>query len=204
MKRKLLFLMALFVSSTMAWAESGSCGDNVTWDLTDGTLTISGSGAMTNYTTGGAPWYSSRGDIEQVVIENGVTTIGDYAFEGCTEFPSFDIPNSVTSIGAYAFKGCTNAAFDLVVIPANLKSIGEGAFQGCTGLSSISFFAQELTNYGENAFYNCFDNLKIYVPNETAATAYQGGWSTYSGKIIDAVDATLASILAKSPLGFLA
>ena len=52
-----------------------------------------------------APWYSQREKINKVVIENGVTNIGSYAFNGCVNFTSITIPNSVTSIGNYAFAG---------------------------------------------------------------------------------------------------
>ena len=66
--------------------DSGSCGENITWTLDDsGVLTISGTGAMADYASASAaPWYSSRSNITKVVIENGITTIGDRAFYNAT------------------------------------------------------------------------------------------------------------------------
>ncbi|MBR7155112.1 MAG: leucine-rich repeat protein, partial [Paludibacteraceae bacterium] len=70
---------------------SGTCGDNLTWELTDGVLTISGTGAMSNYTSSSSPWYSYRSSITSVVIEEGVTNIGNYAFYNCTGLTSVTI-----------------------------------------------------------------------------------------------------------------
>ena len=86
----------------------GSCGENLTWKLeSDGTLTISGSGQMTDYTEGAAPWYDHAGTIKSVAMDDEVTSIGAYAFYYCTSLAGITIPDSVTSIGKGAFKGCT-------------------------------------------------------------------------------------------------
>ena len=77
----------------------GSCGENLTWTLVDGTLTISGTGDMYDYGSGNAPWHSSADTILTLVIEDGVQSIGRYAFDDCTSLTSIDIPNSITSIG---------------------------------------------------------------------------------------------------------
>jgi len=111
-----LFLTFLFCVHAMA-ASKGKCGNNLNWVLSDdGTLTISGKGPMKKYdwkadpqkesyfhgsTT--APWGT---DISRVVIKNGVTSIGDYAFFGCWKLQSISIPNSVTQIGEEAFAYC--------------------------------------------------------------------------------------------------
>lgn len=90
--------------------ESGTCGDNLTWTLdNNGTLTISGTGDMEDYSYSyDVPWYSPRLLIESVVIENGVTSIGSNAFYYCSSLTSVTIPDSVTSIGEYAFHNCIN------------------------------------------------------------------------------------------------
>ena len=85
--------------------QSGTCGANLTWTLDDaGTLTISGTGVMTNYAysyssaSSTHPWKNVTASINNVVIENGVTSIGNYAFYGCTNLTSVTIGNGVTSI----------------------------------------------------------------------------------------------------------
>ena len=98
--------------------DSGTCGENLTWKLTDdGTLTISGTGYMPNYNgdsniynsaSNGAPWFMQRAKITSVKIEDGVKNIGDFAFYDCTSLTSITIPNSVTNIGSNAFGHCTN------------------------------------------------------------------------------------------------
>ena len=119
------------------YVSSGTCGTNVNWMLSlDGTLTISGEGAMTNFTyKSEMPWYSYIDQITSVIIEEGVTTIGDYAFYGMNELQSITIPETVTAIGAYAFKNAI--AINDVTLPNGLIKLGESAFYGCTGLTSI-------------------------------------------------------------------
>lgn len=81
---------------------SGYCGENLTWSLENGVLTISGTGAMTSH-----PWNISRNGITSVVMSEGITEICANAFDGCVLLSSVNIPISVTSIGANAFAGCT-------------------------------------------------------------------------------------------------
>ena len=118
---------------------SGSCGDSVKWTLdSDGVLTIRGSGKMHNYSdysSNRVPWDSLRKSIRSVVIEQGVTSIGDNAFYGCTDLTSVTLPDSVTSIGANAFYGCTGLTS--ITIPDGTTSIGDSAFYGCNRISSV-------------------------------------------------------------------
>ena len=90
-------------------APSGSCGENVNWSLNDGTLTISGTGDMTDYSATGdpAPWSDYADEIYSIEIADGVTHIGTYAFRGCT-IDTIEFPASITSIGASAFADCTS------------------------------------------------------------------------------------------------
>ena len=113
-------------AESAAGAKSGKTGD-CTWSLDDnGTLTISGSGAMKDYySTESLPWGNT---IEKVIIKNGVTAIGNYTFDGCYKLTSVSIPNSVKSIGDYVFCGC--GKLTSVNIPNSVTSIGGDAFSG--------------------------------------------------------------------------
>ena len=137
-------------------ANSGTCGDNVTWRLSDdGVLTISGTGAMQDYESYGsatAPWYIGRSRIKSVVIESGVTGIGDYAFYDCSALTSVTIPGSVTSIGEYAFSRCE--ALTSMTIPGSVTSIGNFAFSSCDALTSVTI-PDGVTSIGTDAFSSC-------------------------------------------------
>lgn len=105
----LALVMCLVLVPTAALAAeetSGTCGDNVTWSLQNGVLTISGTGQMENFYNSDA-WHDQRDTITSLVISEGVTSIGDFAFSGCTALTNVTIPDSVAGIGSWAFNGCT-------------------------------------------------------------------------------------------------
>ncbi len=132
----ILSLFAFLPQTSLAAATSGKCGDNLTWSYNTSTktLTISGTGAMTNYSilyndTAGtwitaAPWRNYYNSIKTVVISSGVTSIGSSAFRGCSSLTSIAIPNSVTSIGSSAFYGCSSLKYNTY---SNAKYLGNGA-----------------------------------------------------------------------------
>ncbi len=126
--------------ATLSSAASGKFGrdDCLSWVLTeDGTLTISGSGMIPNYSeTVTAPWYAKRMKITSVVVGSGVTYVGSYAFNACLKLTSVDLPAGVIDIGSFAFQNCSKLTS--VKIPASVKSIDQGAFYGCTGLESVT------------------------------------------------------------------
>ena len=140
--RKLLFGTALIVAAVQAWAQQptvldeGTCGASLTWELTnDGTLTISGTGDMTDFTDRG-PWHEEHAnDILALVVADGVTSVGDFAFSGCTKLASVTLPASVTRIGEKAFWSCH--ALTAITLPGAGVKIGEGAFQTCYSLASV-------------------------------------------------------------------
>ncbi|MBO5060224.1 MAG: leucine-rich repeat domain-containing protein [Clostridia bacterium] len=141
------------IQLTASAASGGTCGNNLTWTLnSSGTLTISGTGDMTDYVLSSyVPWYSSITDIKDVIISNGVTAIGEYAFYECSNLISVTISDSVTAIGAYAFYKCSSLVS--IDIPANVVAIGRGSFQHCESLADITI-PQNLTSVAEYAFYN--------------------------------------------------
>ncbi|MBE6976884.1 MAG: hypothetical protein E7439_06830, partial [Ruminococcaceae bacterium] len=88
---------------------SGKCGANLSWKFDElGTLTISGTGDMYDYESWGAPWYDHYANIKSVIVKEGVTSIGEYAFDSCEKITSILIPGSVTKIGYGAFSYCTS------------------------------------------------------------------------------------------------
>ena len=113
-------------------------GKNVIWryNLETKTLTISGTGAMNNYSGNSQPWKDYMSDITTAVIEEGVTSISNRFLYGCTALTSVTIGSSVTTIGASAFNGCT--ALTSVTIGSSVTTIGASAFYGCTSLATIS------------------------------------------------------------------
>ncbi|MCI8282418.1 MAG: leucine-rich repeat protein [Lachnospiraceae bacterium] len=140
---------------------SGNMGEGLTWNLTKaGTLTVSGKGAMPNYSGGGQPWSSYNSKIWKVVIGNGVTSIGDSAFTGCGVL-SAEISPSVTTIGNHAFKGSSLIS---ITIPSSVRTIGNGAFQECINLKSATVL-KGVETIGSNAFRSCTSLTSIALPS---------------------------------------
>jgi len=119
---------------------SGTCGadgDNLTWTLdSDGVLTISGTGAMANYSASvDTPWNQYKSSITKIAIDDGVTSIGGYAFAICSSLTSIEIPDSMTHIWKSAFSGCSGITS--ITMPAS-ASIAEDSFNGCTNITNVT------------------------------------------------------------------
>ena len=154
MKKILLIILSVF-SFSIIHAE-------ITWTLSDdGTLSISGAD-MPDYITPAAPWSSQKAKIKKIVIEDGVTGIGKYAFSGCSNLTSITIPNSVTSIGEYAFGKCSS--LNSITIPNSVTSIGRNTFQDCSNLTSITI-GNSVTDILTETFYGCSNLASITIPN---------------------------------------
>ena len=127
--------------------DSGSCGKNATWELyKDGTLYIKGTGAMQDYNwnynettkivTTGAPWHDSHSaSVKKLVVEDGITSIGNDAFSDCESLASAELAEGITSIGDGAFTGCYD--LEKINIPNSVTSIGYDAFDSCWTLPSL-------------------------------------------------------------------
>ena len=164
MKKRFLTLMLASIASIGMWAESGICGPNLTWNLTDGVLTISGTGNMTNYSSASnVPWYLMRNSITSIIIENGATSVSANAFSGCTNATAATIPNSITSIGDYAFYGCSGLTS--ITIPGSVTSLGY-AFGHCTGLDTIRWGIINYPDFGslsDAMFSDIQDSITTFI-----------------------------------------
>lgn len=162
----LLFLMAL-LPMTLCADDSGSCGDNLTWTYVESnhTLTISGTGEMNDYfyLLTHSPWFSYRQDISTIIINDGVTSIGNSAFSSCINLTQLTIPNSVTSIHACALRYCTSLT--TVSFPEGITVIKDQTFEGCKSLESFSI-PSNVTKIGYAAFSKCSSLSSIDIPNK--------------------------------------
>ena len=186
-KLSLLFLIC-FLSALKINAEvyEGSCGDNVRYslDTSTGVLKITGTGAMTNYgSSSSVPWYSYRSYIKSVDMANGVTSIGDFAYQNCYGLTFINIPQSVTSIGERALANCSSLTS--VTIPPNVTSICREVFDGCSGLKSV-IIPNGVTYVSGYAFYDCSSLTDVYCYAEKAPST-----GSYVFKNVDISNATL-------------
>lgn len=160
-----LLLSALMVPSLsvpVAAAESGTCGEKLAWHFSAGTLTISGTGAMQNFSEAKpAPWYSFRDQIYRISLPEGLRTIGILAFSECSNLQTVYIPDSVTQIGKYAFYECTG--MESVYIGNAVSKIGPSAFYNCKSLVSVRF-PEGLQVLGDQAFYRCDSLTAVTLP----------------------------------------
>ena len=152
MKQIDTLLIDLFMDLLANAENSGTCGPNLKWLLTDnGVLVITGKGGMYDYSDyNRSPW--SKSDIKRIIIGDGVTTIGEFAFNDCSALTSVNILNSVTTIKMQAFSNCS--ALTSVNIPNSVTTIGNYAFADCSALTSVTI-PKSVTEIGDYAFIFC-------------------------------------------------
>jgi len=136
---------------------NGKCGENLTWTVSDDTLTIEGFGAMNDYSKSNPRW-GGRIYFTSVSLSDGLTHIGDYAFYNCEGFDSVTIPDSVKTIGNSAFEDCP--FLSSINIPDSVTSIGSKAFYDCGNINSIRI-PYSVSSIGSNAF----GDLSFYDQN---------------------------------------
>ena len=133
---------------------------------------------MPDYESGSdVPWYSRRGEIKKVVIENGVKNIGNKAFRNCVKLTSVEIPSSVTSIGDDAFSGCYNLTS--VEIPNFVTSIGNWAFEDCPLITSIEI-PSSVTSIGDMAFNKCYRLNSVTFKGSTPPELGRGAFLSWT------------------------
>ena len=174
-------------TSAVTWTKTES--DGLTWTLyEDGTLTISGTGTMKDYNSSDNPSpVCNNSKVKKIVIEDGVTSIGNYAFESCWNLTSITIPDSVTSIGKSAFHACSSLSS--ITIPDSVTSIGDSAFFDCNRLTSITI-SDSVTSIGDFAFAGCSSLSSITIPDSVTSIgngAFERCFSLTSITIPDSV-----------------
>ncbi len=163
---KKLLAMLLILGNLLALGSLPAFADDLYWDLTDGALTISGRGAMPDYTADVAPWRardSKAANVKHIEIQSGVTYIGSQCFQYCESARSAYIPDSVTGIGYAAFYGCKK--LKEVRMPVKLKDdeLAVSLFDHCTSLQSA--VVPEGVEVIRNAAFNCCDSLEwVFIP----------------------------------------
>lgn len=173
-----MMLTFLPVNAITALAANDSCGANLTYTLTSNTddpdtytLTISGEGAMYNYSNSytTVPWDAQKSRITSVVIEDGVTSIGDNAFEDCSALKSVSGMKGVTSLGKWAFYKCTS--LESFTIPSGVKSIPDCLFYDCSKLNSVTIHDQ-VASIGSSAFFGCSILKTLSIPDSVQTIGY--------------------------------
>lgn len=206
-------------STSTTIVKSGECGENVIYTLdSNGLLKISGSGNMNDYYIGNSPFYLNK-DIKEIVIGDGVTSIGmsvfdscssltsieipvgvtrlkDFVFYGCSSLTSITIPEGLTSIDGGAFQNCSSLTS--IAIPAGVTSIGSSAFESCSSLTSIAILAG-VTSIGESAFKDCSNLNTIYCYKNSTADKYTDYPSIAKKVYLD--DATTTAFTFNSSTG---
>ncbi|MCR4691540.1 MAG: leucine-rich repeat domain-containing protein [Lachnospiraceae bacterium] len=198
---------SLYMSEVPVWAgqgaeesldpqgdtKNGKCGKNVSYslDTETGVMVISGTEKMTDYLYSPPDYYFDAGLIKKVIIEKGVTSIGDRAFQGCLSMTDIEIPDSVVSIGMCAFSGCESLTN--IKLPAGVSSIEASAFQACRALKELEIPAgvteikdgtfseceslthitipESVTSIGETAFYACGKLTDVEITNKDCVIA---------------------------------
>ena len=177
---------------------AAQCGEDLTWTLESGTLTIAGSGAMWDFTAESAPWRDQAGYITEVVLPDGLTEISSGAFMDLPALTQVEIPDSVTVIGEDAFRGTDltkvaipdsvisigprafmNTPLKQVTLGSGLETVGTQAFALCTRLETVEFNSNPmlLEHWDERIFTadedkNIPENLTIFAPYGSYAWAY--------------------------------
>ncbi len=165
---------------------------------------------LSNPCFNGAALYIDNKIVVNVTIPDGVTSIDDYAFYGCSGFKSIIIPSSVTSIGDHSFYGCN--ALESITIPSNVTSIGDFSFGICHELSSITI-PSNVTSIGAYAFKHCSGLTSITIPSSVTSigraafsdcykltsVSFQNttGWKDSEGNEVSVSDPAAAAELLK-------
>ena len=176
----LLSLLLAVGSSAADAVASGTTGatDSLTWSLdSDGLLTLGGTGSTSYSQSNRAPWYTSRTSIKSIVVEEGVTSLGQQTFNGCSAVTTISLPKSLTKIVNQVFQGCSKLTEITFAEGMKLASISTDSFKNCTSLTSITLPDGCATTIGKSVFNTCTALTSVTFGNKTASvhkTAFTG------------------------------
>lgn len=155
----------------------GTCGENLTWELEDTTIIISGEGEMEDYPDG-APWHAYRQAVKTVIFSGKVTKVGENAFYDHDSLTGVNFGESIVEIGKAAFKSCD--ALTTVSLPKTFRTFGEEAFMSCESLTEFHF-KSGMPRFNLNCLWDTY--AKLYYPEnnpwplqhiEQLESAFQG------------------------------
>ena len=171
-----LFTLILTLCAS-AETVSGTCGatgneENVTWtfDTETGALTVSGKGKMADYTKSytNDPWRAYASQVTELTIEEGVTTVGTYAFGKLKNLQSVLFPSTITTIGKYSFYGCSS--LDNLTIPGT-ATLGDSSFAGCTSLKNL-ILEEGIKSVSARIFAKCTALEEVVLPTTVTSIGY--------------------------------
>ncbi len=148
-------------STTAPTRPADACGDDLTWNFQNGVLTVSGSGAMDDY-SGDAPWEYFKDEITTVVFTGGVTYVGSEAFRDCDNLLAIDFGGSMHTIGERAFQSCEKLT--VISLPSSFRRFAQESFEGCTGLKEV-YCAGGMPSFNLNCLWN-YSTITVYCPTD--------------------------------------
>lgn len=204
----LIFLMLFSVSFSALGADStekiqlGESSTYYSFDASTGTLIISGAGAVPDYSTTSQPWYTFRASIKSVIIEEGITAIGNNMFRQATALADISFPSTLTAIKDHAFYNATS--LQSVRFPASISKIGNYSFFSCTSLATLYFDNMSAKlNLGVGVFIGCTKLLSAQFPTYTTFGQDSVGFKDEAGTlqanfVLHGINATTAMYYANS------
>lgn len=169
------------------FATSGTCGDNLTWSLENGTLTISGSGEMSD----GAPWSEHKFSVRSIVFTGGVTSVAESAFEGFSQLTSIDFGSSMKEIGYRAFADCDDLTS--IHLPATFRLFGPESFHDCDNLTVVDCDGG-MPSFREGCLWNN-NHIVVYCPTNNP-------WpQQYVQELVENFGGRLQVVVSDSPSG---
>ena len=195
MKKTIVLLLCVFLLTGSALAEEYvfyddgygaaqegqglACGDQMTWALDGSTLYITGSGEMYDFYSG-APWALYKGSINRVVLSDGITYVGAYAFQDYDSLTSVEFGNSLISIGKDAFSGCDGLS--AVTLPATFKKFGENSLRSCSNLKEIHC-SGNFPRFDDNCLWDTYATIYYSVSNPWSVSLIQQLEEAFHGRI---------------------